>query len=233
MRSKIINWTLFFLVEYLIVCYIFFNIALTDTIPSKSINDIEGTYLKIKGSEMININGYIDDHPVNLRKDTLTDNKQTKEIYSFKFFDFEKFHTPIKLYEVHNVKIKSLSDNNYYITDIKKTIKDNENIIIIGLSHFNSNVLTFLDAKADKEITISDKLYNLKKDTIITVSNDNKISINNDVKKHTINYNVKNKTYYKYDTSSHTLESPITNTLFILIPIFLILINFIFFNLID
>lgn len=207
----------------LVVIILLFYIVLgifNNRVPVKINKDIEGTYFKIDGSEIIDING---SESEKFRKDTLTGSGPIKEITNFKFLGLKPF-VKTKLFEVQKIKVKGLSGNNYYVTNIETGIKNNKPENTIELSHIKSGILNILDEKPDKKIIVSDNLTLLKKDMIVTLSDDNTISTNPNVKEKTIEHTVKDNTYYKYDKISES-----ESTMILIIGICLIMFILVFY----
>lgn len=208
--SLIMMSTLF----YNVVNYYILQSYDKNLIPTITNTNIKGTYLKIDKSKLTNINNYPlkNGKTLTFRNDTLTGSENLKEISNFKFFGLEKANAT-KLHKVQTLKIKSVSGNNYYVTDIKLNLKDNKTITTIELSHIKSDVLKLLNKKPDKEITISDNLSGLKKDSIIELSDSDKISNIENAKEQFIDYNVENNGFYKYDDVNIRLDKSLFETI--------------------
>lgn len=224
--------TILIICTLIMISTLFYNIANyyilqsynKNLVPTITNTNIKGTYLKIDKSKLTNINKYPlkDGKTLAFRNDTLTGSEDIKEISNFKFFGLEKANAT-KLHKVQTLKIKSVSGNNYYITDIKVTVKDNKIKNTIELSHVKSDVLKLLNKKPDKEIIIYDNLSGLKKDTIIELSDTDKISNTENAKEQFIDYNVENNTFYKYDDVNIRLDKSLFETIRKLIILIIII----------
>lgn len=167
--------------------------------------DIKGTYLKTDNSNVSIISQHNKDPKFICG--TLENSKSKIKIEKLNFIMLDNVELP----SVKSLKVKGLSGNNYYIVDNKQAIKDNKVINIIKLSQVNSNILKTLMIEPEKEIIVNDDLSHFTKNTIVTLSSDNKITTTTNVPEKIINYKVKKNTYYLYPNQKTPLTKRIKN----------------------